>query len=129
MSRKHRNRTRTRPPLSTFTFSPETVKLLQEAMKLFAQSLVRAEGQPEKAAFASEMVQQVNEKLAAMRASVGVMCLTKFDYNEKLVIATAIQFYMLEEKAVTVNSQREKELKRCQQIMRFAHDPGREPGR
>ena len=126
MSRKHKNRTR--PLFYTFTFSPETVKLLQEAMKVFSQSLIRAEDQPEKAAFAWETAQQINEKLAAMRTSVGVMCLTKFDYNEKLVIAAAIQLYLLEPITVSVSSQRDAELKRCQQLMRFALDPGREPG-
>jgi hypothetical protein len=127
MSRKHRNRRR--QPFRSFAFTPETVKLLQEAMKVFSQSFFQIEGPPEKIAFASEMVQQVNEKLAAMLASVGVLTVTKFDYNEKALIAAAIQYYMLEEKAATVYSQREKELKRCQQIMRFALDPGREPGR
>ncbi len=127
MSRKHKNRRR--QPIRSFIFSPETVKLLQEAMKVFSQSFSQVEEQSEKIAFASKMIQQVNEKLAAMLASVGVLTVTTFDYNEKLVIAAAIQFYMLEEKAATVYSQREKEMKRCQQIMRFALDPGREPGR
>lgn len=127
MSRKHKNR---KPQLlRCFTFSPETVKLLQEAMKVFSQSLTGAEEQPEKVAFASEMVQQVNEKLAAMRASVGVLTVTKFDYNEKALIAAAIQFYRLELRAASASPQREKELKRRQQLLRFALDPGREPGR
>ncbi|MGH2478471.1 MAG: hypothetical protein ACRDHW_02285 [Ktedonobacteraceae bacterium] len=95
---------------------------------MFSQSLTRAEDQPEKAAFAWETAQQINEKLAAMRTSVGVMCLTKFDYNEKLVIAASIQLYLLEPIIVSVSSQRDAELKRCQQLMRFALDPGREPG-
>lgn len=125
MSRKHRNGTR--PLLSTFTFSPEMVKLLQEAMKVFSQSLTRAADQPEKVAFASETVQQINEKLAAMLTSIGVMCLTGFDYNEKLVIAAAIQLYLLEPLTASVSSQREKKLKQCQQLMRFALDPGRKP--
>ncbi len=127
MSRKHKNRRR--QLLRSFAFSPETVKLLQEAMNVFSQSLSQVEEPSEKIAFASKMIQQVNEKLAAMLASVGVLTVTTFDYNEKLVIAAAIQFYMLEEKGATVYSQREKELQRCQQIMRFALDPGREPGR
>jgi hypothetical protein len=127
MSRKHRNRRR--QPFRCFTFSPETVKLLQQAMKLFAQSLGRAEAQAEKLVFAREVIQQVNEKLDAMWTSVGVMCLTRFDYNEKIVIAAAIQLYMLELMAVSVSPQREKELQRCQQLMRFALDSEWEPER
>jgi hypothetical protein len=126
MSRKHKNR---KPQsLRCFVFTPETIKLAQEAMKLFAQALTRAENQSAKAAFAREMMQQVNGKLDAMAKSVGVMCLTAFDYNEKIVLATSIQLYMLDLIAVSASSQREKELQRCRQIMRFALDPGRESG-
>jgi hypothetical protein len=127
MSRKHRKRRRQR--LRSFAFSQETVKLLQEAMNVFSQSFSQLEEPPEKVAFASKMIQQINGKLAAMLASVGALVVTKFDENEKTLIAAAIQLYMLEEKGATVYSQREKELERCQQIMRFALDPGREPGR
>lgn len=102
--------------------------MTQEAMKRFAQALARAENRPAKAAFAREMMQQVNGKLDAMAASVGAMCLTSFDYNEKIVLATAIQLYMLDLITVSPSSQHEKELQRCRQIMRFALDPGREPG-
>ena len=69
-------------------------------------------------------MQQVNSKLAAMATSVGMMCLTSFDYNEKMVLAAAIQLYMLDLLVASASSQREKELQRCQQIMRFALDPG-----
>lgn len=124
MSRKKRKQ-----PIHCFTFSPEMIQLAQEAMKLFARSLARAEGQSEKIAFAKDTMQQVEGKLGAMRASVGTMCLTAFDYNEKLVIATAIRLYMVDLRTASVSSQRERELKRCQRIMGFALDPGREPRR
>jgi hypothetical protein len=101
MSRKHKNR---KPQLHCFVFTPETIKLTQEAMKLFAQSLTGAENQPAKAAFARGMMQQVNGKLAAMASSVGVMCLTNFDYNEKIVVATAIQLYMLDLIAISTSA-------------------------
>lgn len=126
MSRKHRKRRPQKQPIRCFVFTPEMVTLAQEAMNLFAQALTRAENQPAKVAFAGEMMQQVNDKLAAMAASVGAMCLTSFDYNEKLVIATAIQLYMLDLIAVSTSAQRGKELQRCRQIMRFALDPGGE---
>ncbi|HEU5383351.1 MAG TPA: hypothetical protein VFV38_48745 [Ktedonobacteraceae bacterium] len=110
-----------------FVFSPEMVTLLQEAMKLFAQALTRAEDQSEKVAFAREMMQQINGKLDAMSISVGATCLMSFDANEKVVIATAIQLYLFDVVAVPEHSQRAKEFERCQHLLRFAHDPGREP--
>ena len=122
MSRKQKKRQGQR--IRCFTFSPEMIQLMQEAMKLFAQSLTRAEGLPEKIAFTKETMQQVKNKLDAMRASVGVMCLTGFDYNEKIVIATAVQLYMVDLQTASASSQRERELRRCQRIMRFALDPG-----
>lgn len=120
-------RKRKKQPFRCFVFSPEMVRLLQEAMKLFAQALTRAEDQPEKVAFARAMMQQINGKLEAMSRSVGAMCLVSFDANEKIVIATAIQLYLFDVVAVAEHSQRTKELERCQQLLRFAHDPGREP--
>ncbi|HEU5376727.1 MAG TPA: hypothetical protein VFV38_14930 [Ktedonobacteraceae bacterium] len=119
-------RKRKKGQLRCFVFSPEMVTLLQEAMKLFAQALTRAEEQPEKVAFAREMMQQINGKLDAMSTSVGAMCLMSFDANEKIVIATAIQLYLFDVAAVPEHSQRAKELERCQHILRFAHDPGGE---
>lgn len=85
------SRKKPKPPLCYFTFSPEMVQLIQKAMKELARSLARAEGQPEQVVFAEETIQQVKSKLAAMRASVGSMCLMGFDYNEKIMIAAAVQ--------------------------------------
>jgi hypothetical protein len=118
------SRKKPKPPLRYFTFSPEMIHVTQQAMKLLVPLLARAEGQSEKVEFAIETVQQVKSKLDAMRASVGSMCLTGFDYNEKIVIAAAIQLYMADLRAASVSAQREKDLRRCQRIMRFALDPG-----
>lgn len=118
------NRKKKQQPIRCFTFSPEMVQLTQEAMKLFAHYLARTESQLEKVAFAKDTMQQVESKLAAMHTSVGTMCLTSFDWNEKMVIAAAIQLYMAEPRTISVPLQREKELRRCQRIMRFALDPG-----
>lgn len=126
MSRKHKHRRR--QPLRCFVFTPETMTLAQKAMQLFAQSLSKAESQPEKAAFAEAMMKQVNSKLAAMAVSGGMMHLTTFDHNEKMVLAIAIQLYMLDLHALSVSAQQDKELRQCEQIVRFALDPGREPG-
>src|SRR5689334_19688939 len=119
-------RKRKKQQFRCFVFSPEMVTLLQEAMKLFAQALTRAEDPSERVAFARKMMQQINGKLDAMSTSVGATCLMSFDANEKIVIATAIQLYLFEVAAVAEHPQRTKELERCQQLLRFAHDPGRE---
>jgi hypothetical protein len=67
-------------------------------------------------------MQQVNGKLEAMRASGGLMCLTTFDYNEKIVLAAAIRLSILDLLAVPFDMKRQKELQQCRLIERFALD-------
>lgn len=103
-----------------FVFTQETIKLAQEAMRVFAQGLLKLERekQDEKVAFARETMQQVNSKLDALRTSVDVIAFTTFDYNEKIVIATAIQIYAVHLLATPLSTQRQRKLQLCQQIMR-----------
>jgi hypothetical protein len=117
MKRKKKKRS-----IPCFTFTLETIQITQKALKLFEQSLQRVDHQRPKVAFAEETMNQVKGKLEAMSTSVGLMCLTTFDYNEKIVIATAIQFYTLDLLSAPFHSQREKELQKCRQIARFAQD-------
>lgn len=111
-------------PPCPFVFSPEMLHLTQQAMELFAQSLGRAEVQAEKVAFARETMQQIQEKLKAMRASLGSRCLTGFDYNEKLVIGAAIAQMIVDLRDTPPSSQRERNLQRCQRILSFATGSG-----
>jgi hypothetical protein len=118
MTRKKRRR---HAPLarSCFVFTPETVSLAQEALKLFEQPLQRANRQDGKVAFAAEEMQRVKGKLDAMSASVGRMVLTTFDYNEKVILVAAIQMYRFELSLQPVSLKREKELQRCRQITAY----------
>lgn len=119
MKRKKRKQKKHTP---YFVFTPETITITQKAMRLFEQSLGRAGSPPAKMEFAAETMQQINGKLEAMRTSVGLICLTTFDYNEKIVLAAAIQLYALDLLAVPLNARRQKELQQCQHIERFALD-------
>ncbi len=119
MTRKKKKKNYTPSP-PCFVFTPETVTVTQKALKLFEQSLQRADHQRPKVAFAEETMNRVKGKLDAMCTSVGLMCLTTFDYNEKIVIATAIQLYTFDLLSTPSHSQREKELQKCRQIARFA---------
>lgn len=103
-----------------FVFTQETVELVLKAMKLFEQSLHRVESWSSKVMFAEETMQQVNGKLDAMKTSVGVICLTTFDYNEKIVLAAAIRLYTLDLISAPADAQRDKELQKCRQIEHFA---------
>lgn len=105
-----------------FVFTPTSLILAQEAMKLYEQSLQRARGEPSKLAFARETMVVVNGKLDTMSTSVGALCLTTFDYNEKIVLATAIQLYTLELLTSPPTLQRERKLKECEKIQHFALD-------
>jgi hypothetical protein len=100
-----------------FVFTLEMVTLAQKAMRLFEQSLGQVENSPSKVVFAAETMQQINRKLETMQTSVGLATL---DYNEKIVLAAAIQLYTLDLFAVPLNASSQKELRQCQQIERFA---------
>jgi hypothetical protein len=118
MTRKKRKKNYT----PCFVFTLETISIAQRAMKLFEQSLQRVENQRAKVAFAEETMQQVNGKLDTMKISVGAICLTAFDYNEKIVLAAAIHLYIVDLLSVPSDTQRQRELQQCQQIKRFALD-------
>lgn len=105
-----------------FVFTLEMVTLAQKALRLFEQSLGRVESQPAKVEFAAETMRHINGKLETMRASVGLMNLTTFDYNEKIVLAAAIQLYTLDLLAVPLDARRQRELQQYQHIERFALD-------
>lgn len=110
--------------MSCFIFSLAQVELVQQVMRRFTYALTGATRQPEKVALATETMQQINARLAAMRraAASGEMYTTTFDYNEKVVIAAAIQLHMVELLGLPASPQREQELQDCRQIMCFALD-------
>lgn len=108
---------------SCFVFTPETVRIAQEALKLFAQPLQRANRQEGKVVFAAEEMERVKGKLDTMSTSAGRMIVTTFDYNEKIILVTAIQMYSFELSLQPASFKREKELKQCRQITaHFAPD-------
>jgi hypothetical protein len=94
MTRK--NRRKQKHTAHCFVFTIETLTLTQKALELFEQPLERADHHNEKVAFAEETMQQVKGKLAAMKQSVGLLCVTAFDYNEKVIITEAIWLYVLD---------------------------------
>jgi hypothetical protein len=102
-----------------FSFSPTTITIAQQAMKLFEQSLRRSTSQPEIIAFAEKMQQQVNGKLERMRKPVSMTTITAFDYNEKIVLSTAIQLYIAHLLFASPHSHQEHELAACRQLLAF----------
>jgi len=117
---KEKQKKGTTPPI--FVFTPAGIKVTQKAMKVFEQSLQQSTSLSEKMAFAHETMQRVKGKLDMMSTSIGLLCLTTFDYNEKIVIATAIQQYILEALFVPLATDQQRELKICKQVERFALD-------
>lgn len=106
-----------------FTFTPVTLHITQRAMKLFEQALRRAKDRPARVAFAEEIMRRVNDKLATMSQSAGLITgPTAFDYNERIVLATAIHLYVVDLLAAPSPVRREEELAPCRQIERFALD-------
>ncbi len=105
--------------ISCFTFTLATIKTMQEAMKLFEQSLWRADQRSSMVVFAEETMKHVKDKLEAMSQSVGVIYFTTFDYNERIVIMGAIQLYTITLISFPPNPKHERELKNCQQIAAY----------
>ncbi len=105
-----------------FIFTPETITLAQLALGTFELALQHTEEQASQVAFAEETLQEVKHKLDAMQASTGALGLTTFDANEKIVLAAAIQLYTLDLLATPASAQRERALKRCQRLARFAQN-------
>jgi hypothetical protein len=102
-----------------FVFTPETINITEEALRLFEQPLQRADHHDAKAAFAEETINQVKDKLETMKKSVGLMCLLTFDYNEKIIIVTAIQLYTIDLMSLPLNAQRARVLQKCRQIAAY----------
>lgn len=116
MTRKKRKRQRHRRIAPCFVFTPETITLLEKAIALFEAPLSRADHKEEKIAFAEETVQHIKAKLANMKQLVGEMCLTTFDYNEKVIIRQSLLLYSLELLEKPSGPRQRKELQQCRRI-------------
>jgi hypothetical protein len=99
-----------------FAFTPETIKLTEEALTLFDQPLQRADHRDTKVRFAEETMKRVRGKLDAMKKSVGFMCLTTFDYNEKVVLAQALRLYSIDLSFSSVDERQARKIRQCRRI-------------
>jgi|GEM_PF-1877758 hypothetical protein len=110
--------TRRKKPSQTapFVFTQETLHLTEEAITLFEQPLHRADRQNPKVALAEETIKQIKEKLALMKQSIGFLCLTTFDYNEKLLLVQALRAYSLVLLSLPMNAQQAREIHLCSRI-------------
>ena len=112
---KRKRKKGTTPPV--FVFTPASIQVTQKAMKVFERLLQQSTNIHEKMDFAREIMKSVNDKLSA-----GHQCITTFDYNEKLVIATAIQQYILESLFMPLSTEQQQELRICRRVEQFALD-------
>lgn len=118
MKKKKKGRLRrANPPV--FVFTAASLRVTQNALKLFEESLQRSKSPSDKIAFSREVMVSVNEKLHLMSTSVALLCLTTFDYNEKIVIATAITQYEVEIMFGQLTAKSQQELRICQQVSQF----------
>jgi hypothetical protein len=115
MSHKKRSYRRTVRATPCFVFTPETITLLEKAIAIFEEPLAGANHQDTTLAFAEETIQQVKTKLANMKQSVGEMCLTSFDFNEKIVIRQSVLLYSLDLLELP-GPKPAKELRQCRRI-------------
>ncbi|HEU5383055.1 MAG TPA: hypothetical protein VFV38_47240 [Ktedonobacteraceae bacterium] len=100
-----------------FVLTPETITLTQQALQCLEEPLNRAIHQEAKVAFAQETLHQVKGKLAAMKQSIGALCLITFDANEKVMLTAALRLYLLELIALPRTPQRAKALSACRKLL------------
>ncbi len=105
-----------------FSFTEETVQLVQRAIALIEQPLQMADHTEEKVVFAEELIQHINHKLRMLLEHVNDTCFVGFDYNEKIVIRQSLLLYTIELVAKPPTSQQEKELHQCQYIATYFTD-------
>jgi hypothetical protein len=116
MTRKKRKK---KPQIAIFAFTLETIKLTEEAIKLFDQPLQQADHRDTKVVFAEETMQQVKDKLNTMKQSVGLMCVTSFDYNEKIMLIQALRAYSLLLSSLPANDRQAREIRQCKRIAAY----------
>ena len=122
--KKHQRRFAGKRP-ECFVFTEETIALTQRALTLFEQPLHQADHWNEKVAFAEETVQRVKAKLVSMKQSVGEICLTTFDYNEKIVIRHALLLYSIDLLEASPGAQQAWELRQCRRISMYFTNEGK----
>ena len=108
-----------------FVFTEETIALTQRALMLFEQPLHQADHRNEKVAFAEETMQSVKHKLEQMKQSVGLLCLTTFDYNEKIIIRQAILLYSIDLLEASPEAQQAWELRQSRRISMYFSGEGK----
>ena len=117
MGRKKRFKKRR---IVTFVFTLETITTVKQALKLLrAQIDVHTSDGDDKVAFAAKTIQSVTTKLEGMEQSIGRLCLTSFDYNEKVILIQAIRMYVAYLFSTRESNGRSKELQRCYQLASY----------
>lgn len=102
-----------------FSFTEETVQLVQRAIALTEQPLQIADHTEEKVVFAEELIQHIKYKLRMLLEHVNDRYFVGFDYNERIVIRHSLLLYTIELVARPPTSQQEKELHQCQCIATY----------
>jgi hypothetical protein len=117
-----KKRWRDRRQTPVFAFTVQTVNLTLKAVTLFEQPIRRANHLDEKVVFAGEVIQNVKLKLQAMIHSVGAVCLTGFDYNEKIIIRQAMLLYITKLLDDPPSQHRDRQLRQCRVIATYFTD-------
>lgn len=103
-------------PMPYFLFTLETIRLTEEAIKLFELPLQQASHQGPKVRFAAETIRQVKEKLERMKNAVGLAGLTSFDFNEKIIVVYALRLYSFVLASSPVSAQQAELIRQCLHI-------------
>jgi hypothetical protein len=81
--------------------------------------LQRADRQNTKVLFAEETMQRVKGKLNTMKRAVGLMSLTSFDCNEKIILIQSLHLYSLILSSLPADSRHVCKIRQCQRIASY----------
>lgn len=110
MGRKKKKRVKSAP---CFTLTPQMIAVVQKGLRLLEQPLEHADTYDGKIAFAQETMVRVKGKLTMLLASAGTGHTTTFDYNEKVMITSAVQLYSMILVVRPSSERQAKELQAC----------------
>jgi hypothetical protein len=105
--------------IACFAFTLETITLTEEALKLIEEPLQRADHQDTKVLFAAATMKRIKDKLTRMKQSFGLMCLTSFDYNEKVLMIQVLREYSRLLASLPATDRQAREIRQCQRIAAY----------
>lgn len=97
--------------------TPDSITLMQVALALFELPLQQADHRDANVALAQETFEQVKSKLTALKQSVGLPPLIGFDYNEKIILTSALRLCCMSLLSTPQDAQGAEQIRECLRLV------------